>query len=448
MSDTQSDTPQMYPSNVFACPISCQTGDVDNNNAQVTEVWNISPRTINEARIGFTSQLNFFKDLALNRGYASQLGWQFAKADDFPAINFTGGSYPYAWIDPSSNSVYKEFTWDPSDVVTMIRGKHILHFGGELLAYQNNSTAWGNTNAGTFSFTGNYTQQWALDANGVAGPVAGTGMEYADFLLGYAQSWNAGISPEYGARLKTPQVFVQDDWKVRPNLTLNLGLRYQINHGWNEVHQNMSSFDPTVLNPANNSLGAYWFGPTKANGRTSLQANTFNTWQPRLGLAWAIDPKTTLRGGFGVYSYTWSLDTYGGNNTNYGMGARSVRPVAAPTRPVASPQSQSSMERATTLERLLRCRLFRHRPLPMRTTAKSGLHPISHSRTQNSAMEHVGAACVRHELCRGSCLCGEPRVEPEFPYGSQPDTAAVSIAQRFAAISPLSELQEHPGKHE
>jgi Carboxypeptidase regulatory-like domain/TonB dependent receptor len=326
MSDTQSDTPQMYPSNVFACPISCQTGDVDNNNAQVTEVWNISPRTINEARIGFTSQLNFFKDLALNRGYASQLGWQFAKADDFPAINFTGGSYPYAWIDPSSNSVYKEFTWDPSDVVTMIRGKHILHFGGELLAYQNNSTAWGNTNAGTFSFTGNYTQQWALDANGVAGPVAGTGMEYADFLLGYVQSWNAGISPEYGARLKTPQVFVQDDWKVRPNLTLNLGLRYQINHGWNEVHQNMSSFDPTVLNtcspaPCTPPLGAYWFGPTKANGRTSLQANTFNTWQPRLGMAWAIDPKTTLRGGFGVYSYTWSLDTYGGNNTNYGMGA-------------------------------------------------------------------------------------------------------------------------------
>ena len=149
MSDTQSDTPQQYPSAVSACPVGCQTGDVDNNNAQITWVWNISPSTINEARIGFTSQLNFFADLALNKGYASQLGWQFAKADDIPAINFTG-SYPYAWIDPSSNSVYKEFTWDPSDVVTMIRGKHILHFGGELLAYQNNSTAWGNTNAGTF----------------------------------------------------------------------------------------------------------------------------------------------------------------------------------------------------------------------------------------------------------------------------------------------------------
>jgi len=321
MSDTQSDTPQLYPSGVTACPVGCQSGDVDNNNAQITDVWNISPRTINEARMGFTSQMNFFADLALNHGYAAQLGWQFAKADDFPAVNFTGGSYPYAWIDPSSNSVYKEFTWDPSDVVTMIRGKHILHFGGELLTYQNNSTAWGNTNAGTFSFTGQYTQQWATDANGVAGPVAGTGMEYADFLLGYAQGWSASISPEYGARMKTPQLFVQDDWKLRPNLTVNLGLRYQINHGWNEVHNNMSSFDPTVTNPADNSAGAYWFGPTHANGRTSLQANTFNTWQPRLGFSWAYDSKTVLRGGFGLYSYTWSLDTYGGNNTSYGMGA-------------------------------------------------------------------------------------------------------------------------------
>lgn len=319
MSDTQSDTPQEYPNLVSACPIGCQSGDVDNNNAQITDVWNISPTMVNEARIGFTSQLNFFKDKALNQGYAAKLGWQFAKADDFPAINFYN-TFPYAWLDPSSNSVYKEFTWDPSDVVTMIRGKHILHFGGELLAYQNNSTAWGNTNAGTFNFTGQYTQQWALDSNGVAAPVAGTGMEYADFLLGYANQWSAGISPEYGARLKSPQIFVQDDWKIRPNLTLNLGLRYQINHGWNEVHNNMSSFDPNVTN-TDGTLGAYWFGTTHANGRTSLQANTYNTVQPRVGFAWAYNPKTTLRGGFGLYSYTWSLDTYGGNNTAFGMGS-------------------------------------------------------------------------------------------------------------------------------
>lgn len=311
MSDTQSDTPVIYPSQVTACPVGCQSGDVDNNNAQITDVWNISPTTINEARMGYTWQGNYFADLSLGHGYPTQLGWQFAKADTIPAINFTG-SYPYAWIDPSSNSVYKEHVFDPSDVVTMIRGKHILHFGGEMLFYRDDSTAWGNTNAGAMYFSGQYTQQWAEDpVTGIASPVAGTGMEYADFLLGYVNSWNAGVTPEYGARLKSPQMFIQDDWKVKPNLTVNLGLRYQINHGWNEVHNNIDSFDPTVMNPATNTLGAYWYASTHANGRTSLQSNVFNTFLPRLGFSWQARPDTVVRGGWGLYSYNWSLDTYG-----------------------------------------------------------------------------------------------------------------------------------------
>ena len=321
MSDTQADYNYPGINSITACPVGCQSGDVDNNNAQVTEVWNISSSTINEARIGYTAQLNFFADLALNKGYAAQLGWQFAKADDFPAMQTTG-TYPYSWLQPSSNAVYKEHIFDISDVVTMIRGKHILHFGGELLMYRDNSTAWGNVNAGATQYSGAYTKQWTTDpavcgasANGNACTVPGTGFEYADFLLGYINSWNAGVSPEYGARLKSPQMFIQDDFKVRPNLTLNLGLRYQINHGWNEVTGNMATFDPTVNNPATNTPGAMWFGETHANGRTSLQANVFNTVLPRLGFSWAMRPSTTIRGGFGVYSYNWSLDTYGG-----GMG--------------------------------------------------------------------------------------------------------------------------------
>jgi hypothetical protein len=321
MSDTQADFNYPGINSITSCPVGCQSGDVDNNNAQVTEVWNISSSTINEARIGYTAQLNFFADLALNKGYAAQLGWQFAKADDFPAMQTTG-TYPYSWLQPSSNAVYKEHIFDISDVVTMIRGRHILHFGGELLMYRDDSTAWGNVNAGSTQYSGSYTQQWTVDpkvcgasANGNACIAPGTGFEYADFLLGYINSWNAGVSPEYGARLKSPQMFVQDDFKVRPNLTLNLGLRYQINHGWNEVTGNMATFDPTVNNPATNTPGAMWFGETHANGRTSLQANVFNTVLPRLGFSWAMRPSTTIRGGFGVYSYNWSLDTYGG-----GMG--------------------------------------------------------------------------------------------------------------------------------
>jgi hypothetical protein len=111
----------------------------------------------NEVRFGYTNQLNFFQPLTLGKGYPAQLGWKFAKSDNFPDIQINGynqGCNGSTVLCSQSNSVYKEHVYNPSDVVTMIIGKHILHFGGELLIYQNNSTAWGNLNAGTMGYTG------------------------------------------------------------------------------------------------------------------------------------------------------------------------------------------------------------------------------------------------------------------------------------------------------
>ena len=209
--------------------------------------------------------------------------------------------------------MYKEQVFDPSDVVTMIRGKHVLHFGGEFLMYDDNSTAWGNTNAGTLQFNGIYTRGWAVNAKGIAAPIQNTGLDYADFLLGEAHSWSASVNPEYSGRLKSPQVFIQDDYKLHPNLTVNVGLRYQIRRGWTDKHGNESTFDPTVVNPANGSLGAYWYGATQANGRSSLQAPEYKTFLPRVGFSWLPHPGMTVRGGFGIYAYNLSLDTYGGD---------------------------------------------------------------------------------------------------------------------------------------
>jgi hypothetical protein len=317
MSDSQDDSPAVYPNGVTPQPVGWQSGDVTDNQAQITDVWNISPRMINEARIGYTFEDSDFADLSLGKGYAAQVGWKFGVLDDFPAVQFSN-TYPYAWVNPATNAIYIQHVFDPSDVVTMIRGKHALHFGGELLIYRDDSTAWGNANAGTLNFSGQYTQQWTTDPKicgntspaglACANPV--TGLEYADFLLGTAQSWSANFSPEFGGRLKSPQLFVQDDIKLHPSLTVNLGLRYQINHGWNEVHGNEASFDPTVTNPATNAPGAYWYGTTHANGRTSIQANVFNDFMPRVGFSWLPSPNTTVRGGFGLFSYNWSLDTY------------------------------------------------------------------------------------------------------------------------------------------
>lgn len=319
LSDTQGNELENGDAAVTACPIGCQIGDVDNNNAQVTDVWNISSRTVNEVRFGYTDQLNFFTDAGTGLNYPSKIGWQFAKANVLPSVQFQRNN-PYANIQPATNAEYKEFVFDPSDVVTMIRGKHILHFGGEFAFYRDDTTTWGNINAGTLQFSGAYTENWALNADGVATPNSNSGEEYADFLLGYAQNWSAGVSPEYGVRLKKPQMFVQDDWKIRENVTINLGLRYEISHGYNEVTSNMDSFDPTVVNPATNTLGAYWYGETHANGRTALYANVFSTVLPRAGFSWLIRPNTTFRGGFGIYSYNFSTDNYG-SATNAGLGA-------------------------------------------------------------------------------------------------------------------------------
>lgn len=298
ISDSQQDAPAVGPT-FFASPIGWQPYDVENNNAQISDVWTISPTLMNEFRYGFTAQLNYFADDTLGKGYPSQLGVQFAKADSLP--NFSIGGYN--GIGPASNAILKQFTYAPSDVVTLILGKHILHFGGQFLMYINNATSWGNINSSSFNFGGGYTQEYVGSAN--------TGVGYADFLLGDSSSWYAQVTPEYGARYKTPQMFIQDDYKVSPNLTVNLGIRYTIQHGWNEVKGNMSSFDPAVLNPATNTLGAMWYGTTHANGRTSLEADIWSSVLPRVGFAWQFEPNTTVRGGYGIYDFNYSLGVRG-----------------------------------------------------------------------------------------------------------------------------------------
>jgi hypothetical protein len=308
LSETEGDNPGISLG-AGICPINCRSGDVSRNNAQVSDVWTISPRMTNEVRLGYTNQLNFFVSSTLDKGYPAALGWQFAKFDNFPEINISNytqnANNGNIIVSSDINAVYKEHAFDPSDVVTFIAGKHILHFGGEFLIYQNNSTNWGNINPGTMAYTGAYTQQY-VGSNS-------TGWSYADFLLGQTQSWNAKVAPEAGGRLKLPQVFVQDDYKIRSNLTVNLGLRYQIQTGWSEVKGNEAGFDPAVENPATGTPGAFWYATTKANGRDRIQNGVYNTFLPRVGFSYLMDPNTTVRGGFGIFAYNWSNDTYNGN---------------------------------------------------------------------------------------------------------------------------------------
>jgi Carboxypeptidase regulatory-like domain len=320
---TQRDNPGTN-TNFQVCPIDCFSGDVDSYNTQVSDVYTFSPNIVNEFRFGYTKQGNWFNPSTLGKGYPQKLGLQYSKADVFPQVSVSqsaiasgaGGSGSVAIccspiLQPGTNAIYIENTFEPSDVVTMIRGKHILHFGGEVLAYQGNLTPWGNVQSGSFSFTGVYTQQNNTTASG--------GSAYADFLLGDVNSWGATNQPESGMRMKSPQFFVQDDFKVRPNLTVNLGLRYEFQGGWSEVKNHLGAFDPTITNPITNTPGAMWFAGETS--RTRLMKSVNDVFLPRVGFAWNLGGgSTVVRGGFGIYAITFSLDDYGqgagiGNNS-------------------------------------------------------------------------------------------------------------------------------------
>jgi hypothetical protein len=237
----------------------------------------------------------------LGKGYPAKLGLQFSKADVFPTATISN----YYALGSGLNTSYKENVFDISDQVTLVRGRHLLHFGGEIIVYRADSTAWGNIYGANVGFTGVYT------AGSNTGALASTtGSPYADFLLGYVQNWSAVVSPEYGGRLKNPGAFIQDDFKVTPKLTLNIGVRWEGNTGWSDVHGNERSFDRNVINPATNAPGAMWYATTHANGRTTLQKPVWNNWMPRLGFAYQLGTKTVIRGGIGFYTYPWNVDTY------------------------------------------------------------------------------------------------------------------------------------------
>jgi hypothetical protein len=174
---------------------------------------------------------------------------------------------------------------------------------------EGDTTPWGNIDAGDFGFTGAYTAQ-----NGVSG--TGTGL--ADFLLGDVENWGAKNQATSYMRLKSPQLFVQDDFKVRRNLTVNLGLRYVATTGMSEIHNAIGAFNPQLVNPTDGSLGYYWFAGQE--NRNTLQKSDYAIFLPRVGFAWSVKNDTVVRGGFGMYNYNYSEDTYDPNNL-IGLGS-------------------------------------------------------------------------------------------------------------------------------
>jgi hypothetical protein len=182
-------------------------------------------------------------------------------------------------------------------------GRHALRFGGEFRYLRLDSLSNGNPR-GSFVFTGLYTS--AL-ANGQ--PVPGTGNDLADFLLGYAQQASVQYGPgDLKMRGRDWSLFVQDDWRVRGDLTLNYGLRYEYVSPYSEANDHLVNLDVNSDFTAAVPVEAGGTGPFTGATPSSLVEPDRNNLAPRVGLAWRARPGLTVRTGYGV---NYNLGAYG-----------------------------------------------------------------------------------------------------------------------------------------
>jgi len=283
----------------------CTNGNNYNEDGQVTDVWTINSKMVNEARIGGVREVDKYIPPTYGKGYPTTIGLEptygtNAPADIFPTVTIAStDAIGGVGINGGVHASLADGALVESDVFTLIKGKHTIKMGGEFDKSYQNYTSWGDVSSGQFTFDGSTTK-----------------VAYADFLLGDVQTWNVYDYVETGARMWNLGAFVQDDYKILPHLTLNLGLRYQYQGGWGEVKNLWGTFDPTVVNSgqyANKALGAMLYG---GQGRNNIQNGT-NEWVPRVGLSWSPIPKWVFRASYGISDSPWAVDPY---SAAYGIG--------------------------------------------------------------------------------------------------------------------------------
>ena len=240
-------------------------------------------------------------------------------AGGFPVVNFTGTAAPTNWGGAQANITIAE-NYTLLDNVQWNVGKHSLTIGGQIAWMLYNVTPL--TGGSSFLTLATAVTETA-NLNGTFAATANTGLSYASFLVGQIDkgSLTQNVVQGYGSRYRAISPYIQDNWKVSPKLTLDLGFRYDFFPSLTEAHDNMSFFNPNLPNPVTGVNGALQFTGTGANTcncRTPVN-NYYQNLGPRLGLAYQIDPKTVIRASYGVM-YTHGNGVGGGGGTAGGSG--------------------------------------------------------------------------------------------------------------------------------
>jgi hypothetical protein len=260
---------------------------------------------VNEARVSFTRVRGGIFQQHEGDDVATALGILGTSRNpkDFgvPVINVTG----YDHLGEATNLPQDRHdnTYEYADSFSWTSGRHTTKFGAEIRHFQENFL-FDSSARGTITFNPFYTAQVSETAAGVVNAVTGTGNAVADLLLGdpYTSSVSrsfAGIdaSTVAGLRQTSTNLFAQDDFRVLPNLTLNLGIRWEYNAPTTDKYDHLATFDPNY--PSSTPLP---FLRISTPQTPAIYNSSKREFAPRAGLAWTpFGPKTVIRAGWGLF---------------------------------------------------------------------------------------------------------------------------------------------------
>jgi hypothetical protein len=290
----------------------------------IEETWVVSPRAVNQFKYGFARyEGSGFNQSFLPQYSATTLGISGLPsgqaAGSFPKVTFTGTAAPNQWAGYTDNhQATNAFTL--VDNFSMSLGKHSLTAGVQLswLQYNYQAQSAGSTPltiAFTAAQTGCYNSASTVNTTtGVPNCATGTipanintltGLPYASFLLGAVNSASFTTTTviETGARFRPISPYIQDDWKITPKLTVNIGLRWDYYPPFREVKNRLSFLDTNATNSITGTKGALAFAGSGAAPYCNCSTNV-QTWMknfgPRLGFAYSLTPRTVIRSSYGV----------------------------------------------------------------------------------------------------------------------------------------------------
>ena len=276
-------------------------------------------RNTNAATPYFANGANVAQDLGIEGTSTNPLNY------GPPNLGFTN----FGGLTDGSPSASAVYSMGFNDQLAWRKGRHNWMFGGGYTRFFNNTVTDAN-GRGTFTFTGLSTS--LLDSSGNV--TAGTGYDFADFLLGLPQSNSIRyLGSDTYFRSYAYNVFAQDDWRPLPNLTVNLGVRYEYFEPWHEKYGHIANLD---IAPGFNAVSIVTAQPATVNGVLYSNVGPYsgalpgslinpdrNNFAPRAGLAWKPKEKSSVvvRLGYGWY--------YNPSNYNQFMGRLSAQPPFA-----------------------------------------------------------------------------------------------------------------------